>query len=156
MIDRRSALLAGAVSIAFGCRSDPRPTAVGPRLEFVAAGEGPVDRVVTASAKQAAVEGRYLVVYVGATWCEPCRRFHEAATNGSLDRELPPARFLEFDLDRDGERLREAGYHSEYVPLFALPGPDGRASGRAMEGSIKGPGAPAEIAPRLRALLSGR
>ncbi len=94
-----------------------------------------------------------VLVYVGATWCEPCRRFHTAAAAGQLDGALPQLRLLVFDLDRDGERLKAAGYSSAYIPLFALPNPDGRASGKAIAGSIKGDGAVGNIVPRLQALL---
>jgi len=95
-----------------------------------------------------------LLVYVGASWCEPCRRFHEAASAGKLDAQLGGLRLLEFDLDRDEARLRAAGYVSQLIPLFAVPGPDGRASGRQIEGSIKGDGAVVQILPRLQALLT--
>lgn len=96
-----------------------------------------------------------MVVYVGATWCDPCRVFHDALVNGQLDRELAGVRFVEFDMDRDKERLAAAGYVSRYIPLFAVPGPDGRASGRQIEGGIKGPGAATHILARLVPLLAG-
>jgi thiol-disulfide isomerase/thioredoxin len=95
-----------------------------------------------------------LLVYVGASWCEPCRRFHEAASAGKLDAQLGGLRLLEFDFDHDEARLRAAGYVSQLIPLFALPASDGRASGRQIEGSIKGDGAVAQILPRLKGLLA--
>lgn len=98
-------------------------------------------------------DGRQLLVYVGATWCEPCQRFHSAARAGKLNAYFPQLRLLDFDSDRDGERLATAGYVSRLIPLFAVPNADGRASGRQMEGSVKGDGAVSEIVPRLSALL---
>jgi len=38
--------------------------------------------------------------------------------------------------------------------MFAKPGPDGRGTGRQIEGSVKGDGAVNEIVPRLRSLLA--
>lgn len=148
----KRALLATLV-VACGCRAeDPKPSAPsGPRLSFVRAADGDVATVVARELAQA--DGKRVVVYVGATWCEPCKRFHDSAAAGQLDAVLPPIRFVEFDLDRDQERLKSAGYSSKYIPLFAVPLPDGRASGRQIAGSIKGPGAPSEIAPRLVDLL---
>lgn len=95
-----------------------------------------------------------LVVYVGATWCEPCVAFHEALLAGQFDADLAGVRFLEFDLDRDRARLAADGYSGRYVPLFALPGPDGRASGAQIEGGTKGPDAARQLVQRLRPLLA--
>ncbi len=93
------------------------------------------------------------MVYVGAKWCEPCQSFHKAAAKGELDGEFPDLTLLEFDLDEDRDRLATAGYVSQYIPLFAMPASDGRASEKKFEGSVKGDGAVANIAPRLRSLL---
>jgi len=118
--------------------------------------DGDVQELVRREAARARDEGRTLLVYVGARWCEPCQRFHDAARAGKLDTAFPGLRLLEFDLDRDRERLMGAGYASRMIPLFALPRADGTASGEQIEGSIKGEGAVDEIAPRLRKLLAGR
>jgi hypothetical protein len=126
---------------------------VGPRLEFFHAPDGDVVALVHAEIDRAHREGRKLLVYVGATWCEPCQRFHKTAESGALDARLPPMRFLEFDSDHDGERLETAGYRSHFIPLFALPNADGTPTGKQIEGSIKGPGAPDEITPRLLELV---
>lgn len=98
---------------------------------------------------------RHLVVYVGASWCEPCTYFHAAAASGALDDRLGDLQLLVFDNDRDHDALVAAGYRSAMIPLFAIPGPDGRASGRQIAGSIHGSGAADQIAPRLRALVDG-
>ncbi len=98
--------------------------------------------------------GERVVVYVGATWCEPCRRFHKALASGQLDKQLAGVRFIEFDLDQSGKALARDGYRSEYIPLFAVPTEDGRDSGRQIAGSIKGPGAVDQIMPRLGRLLA--
>ena len=106
--------------------------------------------------ERAKTDGRDLLVYVGATWCEPCQRFHDAALAGKLDQAFPTLRLIEFDLDRDRERLKLGGYASKMIPLFALPREDGRGSGETIEGSVKGPGAVGDITPRLSGLLEKR
>lgn len=112
-----------------------------------------VAEFVQRAAKEASAEKRRLVVYVGATWCEPCRRFHDALKRGELNAALAGVRFLEFDHDVHQEGLRAAGYLSRFVPLFALPGPDGRATENLHQGAIKGPGAVDFIVPRLTEML---
>jgi thiol-disulfide isomerase/thioredoxin len=98
-----------------------------------------------------------VLVYVGASWCEPCQRFHEAVQRGELNGPLNGLRFLEFDQDHDASALKTAGYVYQYIPVLALPDPDGRNHGRMISGSIKGPRAVQEnLVPRLQALLSGK
>ena len=132
----------------------PHAAPATPHIRFEHAADGALAPLVRTFVDRAHAEGRVALVYVGAKWCEPCRYFHAAAERGELDAVLPPLALLELDLDRDGARITEAGYRSQMIPLFAVPGPDGRASGRHIEGSIHGPGSPAQITPRLRALLA--
>lgn len=123
-------------------------------VRIVHAGPGSdAAKVVVEERARAKSDGRDLVVYVGARWCEPCQHFHRAAQKGDLDADFPDLTLLEFDLDDDRDRLATAGYVSQFIPLFAMPGPDGRSSDKKFEGSVKGDGAVANIAPRLRSLL---
>jgi thiol-disulfide isomerase/thioredoxin len=117
---------------------------------------GEVPPIVRAEAQKASLAGRQLVVYVGATWCEPCQRFHRAMEHGDLDSVLPNLTLLEFDSDQDGERLRQAGYASKFIPLFALPKADGTASDKRVEGGIKGDGAVSFVTNKLKGLLAER
>ena len=100
--------------------------------------------------------GRPVILYVGATWCEPCKRFHDALESGALDRELEGAVFLEFDLDQHGALLSAANLacESKLVPLFARADPDGRCSARRTEGGVKGEAALPSIVPRVKKLLT--
>jgi hypothetical protein len=137
--------------------SGERPTTAAPRrlpVQVVVA-PGGVDVVsfVREERTRATGQGRRLLVYVGATWCEPCRRFRQAAAHGDLDAPFPGLTFLEFDEDRDGARLSQAGYASQYIPLIAIPNADGTGSGKQIEGGIKGPGAVDVISEKLRTLL---
>jgi thiol-disulfide isomerase/thioredoxin len=115
---------------------------------------GEVASIVRSEYERARASGRRLVVYVGATWCEPCERFHRAAEKGELDATFPKLTLLEFDNDKDAERLFAAGYSSHYIPLFALPKPDGTASGKQIEGGVKGDGAVAFLSDKLKGLLA--
>lgn len=142
------------VIVLASCAPETQPAPVKQHVEFVE--PPPVDDVaayVRTELSRAQRDGKKLLVYVGATWCEPCRRFHEAAAAGQLDDTFGAVRLIDFDHDRDLDALHRAGYKSELIPLFALPNPDGTSSGKQIEGSIKGGGAVAQITPRLQALL---
>jgi thiol-disulfide isomerase/thioredoxin len=124
--------------------------------DFVAAGPGEADAAVReALAAAAGDERRSVVVYVGATWCEPCQAFHHAVERGELDDALAGVRFVEFDSDHDTSRLQAAGYGGRLIPRFVLPTADGRGSGERIEGGIKGQGAVEHIMRRLGPLLAG-
>jgi hypothetical protein len=101
-------------------------------VEIVEAPAGTTDvaALVRQTAQRTQAEHRRLLVYVGATWCEPCQQIHAAILAHQLDTTFPDLTLLAFDLDRDGTALEKAGYTSELIPLFAVPGSDGRATGR--------------------------
>jgi thiol-disulfide isomerase/thioredoxin len=161
-----AAACAAALCFSAGCTKDetprPEPPAAAasparpaaPLVQIVPAEEGPVAPLVQHELEKARADGRVLLVDVGAPWCEPCTRFHAAAVAGELDALFPTLRLLEFDLDRDRQRLADAGYASRLIPLFALPLADGRSSGDQVEGAIKGEGAVGVITPRLAALVA--
>jgi hypothetical protein len=86
---------------------------------------------------KAKAEGRVLVVYAGAGWCEPCKRFKNAVQTGALDEKLAKTTLLVFDADRDTDRLASAGYKFSFIPYVALPGTDGHPSDTA-EAKSKG------------------
>lgn len=141
---------AAADAAALPAPSLPKPAepAAAPRLIPAAEGE------VAALVREEQGRGAGLVlVYVGAPWCEPCRAFHDALVAGDFDATLAGVRFLEFNLDRDRDRLAAAGYTSRYIPLFAVPEGSGRASGRQVEGGVKGPGAAQYVVGRLVPLI---
>ncbi len=145
-----------ALVLVLGCSPASEPVhAPRGKVELVAAPpKGDLATLVAGEVARAKQTGKHVIVYVGADWCEPCHKFHAAATAGELDAELGDLRFIELDLDRDEARLAAAGYHSSFVPLFAVPRDDGRASGTQTDGVAKaGGGAVEQLVPRIRALV---
>lgn len=136
-----------------GCQRGGAPPPEGALELIEAPPTGDVAAYIAPQIPRARADHKTLVVYVGASWCEPCRHFHDAAAAHQLDDQFGDLRLIMFDADRDGDALGAAGYHSPMIPLFALPNPDGRASGKQFGGSIKGDGAVAQIAPNLHALV---
>lgn len=140
--------------------SKPAPPAPAPKppgqLKLIAAADYPDAAVLIADQLvQTQAAHRKLLVYVGASWCEPCRRFHEAAEKGAFDAQLPNLDLLVFDADKDNDRLKAAGYSSKLIPLFAIPAPDGRATGQQTEGAMKGPNMVDQLVARVQVLLQG-
>ena len=108
---------------------------------------------VKAQAEELARERRPALIYVGAEWCEPCKRFKAAAAAGELDADLPGLVLLELDHDRDEAALAAMGCTSRMIPLLAVPAAEGRCTDRRLEGAIKGEGAVAWMTPKVQALL---
>ena len=135
-------------------RTPTAAAAAKPEFVRVTANDRRVDELVRAASIAAAAEQRRVLVYVGASWCEPCQRFHEAVEQGRLDADLAGIRFLEFDADVDTAALTDAGYGGKLIPRFAVPGTDGRGSDAKIEGGVKGEAAVAHILERLKGLLA--
>ena len=155
------AVLLSAGCSSSGAPSDSPPPAVEAAAPATAApalieapAQGDVAALVREQLADAAQADRRLLVYVGATWCEPCERFKAALAAGALDHALPNVRVYAFDSDRDEARLEAAGYGSPMIPLFVMPGPDGRGTDSRFAGSIKGPAAVSDIETKLRTLLA--
>jgi thiol-disulfide isomerase/thioredoxin len=130
-----------------------KPATLSGPVELLEPTAGDVKDAVRSAMIAAAARNHRLVVYVGASWCEPCERFREAARKGELNAGFPGLSLLVFDADADRKRLAAAGYQSAYIPLLVIPKDDGAASEFRMEGGSKGEGAVASISPRLTALL---
>ncbi|MBL4633116.1 MAG: thioredoxin [Kofleriaceae bacterium] len=123
------------------------------KAEFSSPDYGVVSEVVAGALALAQRDKRQLIVYVGASWCEPCEYFAGALNAGSLPKEFDGWRFLKFDHDKDEARLEESGYGGEMIPRFVIPRQDGRGSERRFEGAVKGPEAVGYLTTRLRALV---
>lgn len=136
-----------------GCSGAGKPSAPAPLGKPVLiAGASPLPAFV---AEQRLLAGpQRTLVYVGASWCEPCQRFHKALLAGELDESLRGVRLVEYDLDAARGELTDNGYSSRLIPLFARPNADGRCGTARIEGSIKGEGAVAQLVPRLQQLLA--
>ena len=87
-----------------------------------------VAEAVLKESQQATKDGKKLVVYVSAVWCKPCKDFSEATKRAGFGSELNHIRLMKFDWDRHQTPLARAGYGSQFLPLFVVPGPDGKAS----------------------------
>ncbi len=137
-----------------GTAAEPAPV---PKNKVVwkalAATNGDVTKAIADETAIAKAQGRDVLVYVGATWCEPCQHFHHAIEAGKFDAVFGDVTFLAFDIDESRSALMAADYRSTYIPLFAVPDANGRATHRRSEGGIKGEGAADDLARKLKKLL---
>ncbi len=153
------ATLAACMGDPYGAEGGPAPSSAPlqrstSKPQFIPGNaEGDIPPVVARHREAARNEGVVTLVYVGASWCEPCQRFHEAVERGQLDARLAGVQFVEYDADRDRERLVEAGYDGRLIPRFAMPGADGRFGGTKIEGGTKGDDAVEHIMQRLEPML---
>jgi thiol-disulfide isomerase/thioredoxin len=122
-------------------------------LELIPAPPGDVSTLIRTGREQAKAHGRKLLVYIGATWCEPCQRFHQAAEAGLLDDKFPTLSLLVFDSDADEKRLHAALFGPGYLPYFGVPDEAGHGTSTVVSGSVKGDGAVDNITPRLLELI---
>jgi len=132
---------------------EPKPTQAPPEPEIVKAPAGAVQDIVRDALLDAKKDQRRVVVYVGASWCEPCQVFLDGVAAGNLPPSLGNLRLLKFDNDVDDARLKAANFGGQMIPRFVKPAADGTGSTRRFEGSVKGPAAMDNIVPRLEALL---
>ena len=127
------------------------PARSGTQLRFL---DAPADAELGAFLRterlRAKGEGRLLVVYAGAPWCPPCRRFHSAAHGGSLDASLGRVTLVELDADKDSERLAGLGYVFKNIPYFAVPGETGRPTSQQLAVVDVTPAAQERIVETLR------
>jgi thiol-disulfide isomerase/thioredoxin len=120
----------------------------GARVVVVPAEADALSAIRTENAR-AKKEGRVVLVYIGATWCPPCARLHAALRTDAAKAKLAGVTLLAFDADTDGERLNALGYTSRYIPFFAVPRPDGRASDDKMDTSFKKTASGEEVVDKL-------
>jgi len=153
----RLATASAIALLALSCQHQP-PSVDARRPEVVTVSQPnePVATQVKHALGKAKRDGRKLLVYVSATWCEPCVRFHEAIDAGRLDSALPNLRLLEFDFDKHEERLADAKYLQQDLPLFTVPNPDGSPTQRYVTGAGKGPQGFAELTTKLEKLTEQR
>ena len=116
-----------------------------------------VAKAVLKETNQAEKDGKQLVVYVGAIWCKPCKDFDAATKQPNFGSELDHIRLMKFDWDRHQTPLHRANYGSQYLPLFVVPGPDGKGSDKRFFGSrFKGQVGVEDLKKRLIELAAKR
>lgn len=140
---------ASASASASGTASASAPASASAKVVVVEAAQDmdAISQIRTERLK-AKADGRVLVVYVGATWCDPCKKFKQELHSGNLDAKLSKITLLAFDADKDQDRLATVGYSFRFIPFVALPGADGQPTD-SQEARGKGAAAWRELLGKL-------
>lgn len=103
-----------------------------------------------AAVRQAVAEASGVpVVYIGATWCGPCKQYKAALSDERMVKAHAGAHIVELDADKHAKALQELGIQPAGVPHWEMVDPKGVPIGRAIDGSHWDGNTPEAMAPAL-------
>lgn len=86
-------------------------------------------------AQRAGEQGLAPVLYVGASWCQPCKLLEQHRDDPQVARALRGTYTIELDFDDwTVAELSASGYEMQAVPVFFAIGADGKAAGPRLDG----------------------
>lgn len=105
---------------------------------------------VKAEVAKAQAAGKKPIVYIGATWCPPCKAIKKYKTDPQMAAAFAGTYIIELDVDDwAAADLTGLGYKAGSIPVFIAVGPDGKATGPNINGGAWGDNIPANMAPPL-------
>ncbi len=112
-----------------------------------------VVRVAARFAAEAVAAGETPVIYVGATWCQPCLLYKKSLDDPRMKAAHEGVRVLEADADLHD--LSALGISPNGIPHWATVDASGVSDGRAIDGGAWGDNTPENMAPALSAFFRG-
>ena len=95
------------------------------------------------------------VVYVGATWCEPCLAIKKHRDDPRMKEAFTGVAIIEVDMDQwKSEQFAELNMKPSAIPVFYAVGSDGKATGKEIDGGAWGDNIPENMAPPLKRFFS--
>ncbi|APR83819.1 Hypothetical protein A7982_09168 [Minicystis rosea] len=143
-----------ASSVAPTASAAPPPT---PKLTLIelAPTQGDLMPLLREEAKRAKDEGLIAVVEFYADWCAPCRVFQQNIRAPEIAAPLAGVRLVKLNLDDWHDKLRGTGFAPRTIPSFYFFGPDGRPTGKLLDGDRWGKSSPARMGEALTEWLRG-
>lgn len=89
------------------------------------------------------------VVYIGATWCGPCKQYKAALSDPRMIEAHTGAHIIELDADKHTKTLTELGIRPAGVPHWEMVDKTANPTGRTIDGSHWQANTPQEMAPAL-------
>lgn len=120
----------------------------------------PDDKTPLAARLEAAIAARdpatlVPVVYIGATWCGPCKAIKRYKDDPRMQAAFAGALVLELDSDEwPGADLHALGLASDSVPVFFAVDAHGKGTGPRITGAAWGEDVPENMAPPLQRFVA--
>ena len=100
--------------------------------------------------REAAAEAKGVpVVYIGATWCGPCKQYKAALSDPRMVEAHTGAHIIELDADKHTKALKALQIQPRGVPHWEMVNQDATPIGRTIDGSHWEANTPQEMAPAL-------
>ena len=93
--------------------------------------------------------GRKPYVYVMASWCEPCRELVALLANATVSAFFLGTHVVSLDVELWGDQLEAVNIRPTAVPFITELGPDGRSTGRNIDGGAWDDTTPENLANAL-------
>lgn len=145
-----------ALLLALGCASPPPPQAAPkPPIHTSDLPDGSdVSAGLRGAVGEAERAGLKPVLYLGATWCQPCVAYERALFHPEMVAAHANVLLVKADFDRHGSALEAAGFVASGVPFWCHLDREGGNSGRCITGAAWGEDTPENMAPVLRPFFS--
>jgi len=95
------------------------------------------------------------VVYVGATWCGPCKVYKASLDDPRMVQAHRPVHIIELDADKHTEALSAVGIQPNGVPHWEMVDPSGKSVGKHIDGGAWGDNTVENMAPVLTKFFTG-
>jgi hypothetical protein len=134
--------------------SDPTPPAPPPfLLTEVAPTQGDLVPLLRAQVDRARDKQLRPLIEFYADCCPPCRAFPDNLGDPRMVDALRGTYLIKLNLDDWHEKLQGTGFVVRSIPAFYLVGPDGRPTGKMLDGDKWGQATPANMSASLSNFL---
>ena len=95
------------------------------------------------------------IVYVGATWCGPCKVYKASLSDPRMVQAHRPVHIIELDADQHASTLQKLSISPSGVPHWEMVDPSGHSVGKHIDGSAWADNTVENMAPALSAFFTG-
>ena len=119
-------------------------------------GGGGLAPLLKTELEKAKQKGLKPVIYIGATWCKPCKAIKGYREDPMMLDALSGTYVIDLDIDEwKPPDLRPFGFNAGVVPYFYVVDGEGRSTGRTITSSVWAEDIPVNMAPPLKAFFAG-